>query len=298
MILLLILVFLVVSSLDLSGLNLDRLTNTQGNDGNAGDVFNADGETNNGNSANSNSPLYVSCVGKGTYVEVSWNQFRNGDHYLIPRSELTTMAAGTFLMFEGEQAKKGLHEILPVVAANGEFAPQVTNDGLKLYQASFWRYATDDEGCIPVDDLLMVFAQDKRDNWTSQGMRGNPIKVWVSDGAVEFKPSEDISLTDAQMDIVDANAETRCDADDAFEENPLGDPDSEDLVISQIGSSSCTTLLVRGDEAVYFTGARDGVRYRPAETRVFIVPTGWDEDDMRTFLKKEGITFSSLEPMS
>jgi hypothetical protein len=285
--------------IDLSGIS-GLLSNTSG--GNNTSIFDEDntgnsGTTNNG-SNNSSSPLYASCVGKGIYVEVVWNKFRTGDHYLIPRSELTTMAADTFLMFEGEQAKKGLHEVLPVVAANGEFAPQVSNDGLSLYQGSFWRYATNDEGCVPVNDLLMVFASDKRDNWTSQGMRGNPIKVWVSTGAVEFLPGEDVTLSDAQDELAINNADQRCPTGNvAYEENPLGNPESTELVVSQIGSSSCKTLLVRGETARYFTGARDGVSYRPAETRVFLVPVSWGEDEMRYFLEGQGISFNSLEAL-
>jgi hypothetical protein len=286
----------------LGGINLSRIPglNSSSNGGNTS-IFDTDGTTtsdNSNNSSSSSSALYASCLGQGTYIEVAWDTYRVADHYVIPRSQLTAMANGRFLMFEGEQSRQGLHEIMPVVATNGEFAPQVTNEGLSLYQGSFWTYTDGDQGCVATDDLLMVFAHDKRANWTTQGMRGNPIKVWLSSGAVSFQPDEEVTLSDAQDTIAVDNSDQRCPTgNEVREENPLGDHDSSELVVSQIGSSSCQTLLVRGTTARYFMGARDGVSYHPNETRIFLVPASWGETEMRAFLNGQGISFNSIGQM-
>lgn len=251
----------------------------------------------------STSPLQQSlCVSEGgNYVQVQWDAYRNSQGYLIPREQLTQMANYTYLLFEGEHLEEGIHDILSVVFPDGSFSPQVGIDGLQLRdEGSFWVYPSQMATTCParftlVDNLLMVFAQDKRDNWTTQGMQGNPIRVFISTGTVVFQPGETITLSGEQRTIMDANAAARCPSGNApLEENPLGDPQSSDLVVAQIGSSSCITLLVRGTEAVWFVGARDNIRYRPSETRVFLVPDNWTEADMTAFLNNQGITFNTI----
>lgn len=251
----------------------------------------------------STSPLQQRlCVSEGgTYVEVQWDAYRNNQGYLIPRDQLTRMANYTYLLFEGEHLEEGVHDILSVVFPDGTFSPQVGADGLQLRdEGSFWVYPSQMADTCParftlVDNLLMVFAQDKRNNWTRQGMEGNPIRVFVSTGTVIFQPGETITLSDDQRTMVDSNRQNRCPSgSEPIEENPLGDPQSYDVVNAQIGSYSCTTLLIRGTEAVWFTGARDNVYYSPAETRVFLVPSNWTEADMIAFLNSQGITFNTI----
>ena len=246
----------------------------------------------------------IMCVNeRGVFVEVAWDRYldQTTNTYLISHPQLNEMADGEYMMFEGEQSTEGMHDILSVIYPDGTFASAVGNNGLRLRdEGSFWRYSTLHAATCPanyirVDDLLMVFAQNKRDNWTSQGMQGNSVTVWLSTGLVTFQPGEPIVLSEVQQRVVDGNADARCPTgNQALEENPLGDPQSYDLVIAQVGSSSCKTLILRGDVANWFEGARDGLRYRPSETRIFLVPLSWTENDMSNFLKAENISFSQL----
>lgn len=241
-------------------------------------------------------------VGHGEFIEVDWDAYHNTQGYFIPREQLSLMASYGYLMFEGEQRTEGIHDILSVVFPDGTFSPQVGIGGFQLRdEGSFWRYEPRDEalpGYSLVDDLLMAFATDKRRNWNDQGMEGNPITVWLSSGEVTFLPDEPIELTAGQQALVNSNAEARCPTgNEPLEENPLGDPQSNDLVIAQIGSSSCITLLVRGDIVNWFDGPRDGIRYKPSETRVFLIPIDWDEDDMIAFLERAGIAYSAISEM-
>jgi hypothetical protein len=241
-------------------------------------------------------------VGHGQYVEVDWNAYRNPPGYLIPREVLSNMATAGYLMFEGEQRQEGIHDVLSVVFPDGSFAPQVGKNGLQLRdEGSFWHYEASFQplpNYVLVDDLLMVFAKDKRRNWNVQGMEGNPIVVWLSSGEVTFAPTEEIVLSPTQGQIFSQNDAQRCPTgNEPLEENPLGDPQSHEMVVSQIGSSSCITLLVRGEVAFWFDGPRDGIRYRPVETRIFLLPIDWDEDDMREFLTREGISISALSKL-
>lgn len=227
----------------------------------------------------------------GEYVEVPWDTYRQSFGYLIPQEQLTEMSGGSMLLiFEGEQHQEGVHDIMVVVYPDGDLGQAVGDNGLKLRdEGSFWRYETQlNSSCsgdfTTVDNLLMVFARDKRNNWVSQGMEGNPIDVWLSDGIKRFEPDQDIDLTDTQQTIADKNTEARCPKNDPLQENPLGDPQGLTEVEAQIGSADCRTLLIRGTSATLFTGARDGVRYIPAQTSIYLLPDSWGTGEIQTWL--------------
>ncbi len=234
-------------------------------------------------------------VGHGDYIKLTatdWKSFRSGDGYLIPRNALSQWAGDGVLIFEGEQQDHGIHDVLVAVYTGNQFAPFVGDNGLRLRnQGSFWAFQgkvsdTQPQGYDNLDDKLMDFAQAKRKNWTSQGMRGAPIRVWLSTGTKVFQPGEAITLTDAQAQMAKGSENVRCPTNEPLEENPFGAPTGDNSMVSQIGSYSCDTILIRGDAAVWFKGAKDGVAYSdPQNTRAFLVPLGWGEKEMIAWVK-------------
>lgn len=233
------------------------------------------------------------CVGDGTYagspIEIGTLLEITGDGttYFITKEQLTTAANGQALIFEGEQQVEGIHDIMVVVYADGTFGEAVGDDGLRVRdEGSFWsEKAVMAESC-PVgfrsaDDELMKLARDKRVNWESQQMLGNPIRVWLSTGIVIYEPSEEIPLTAAQQSYVDSADATRCDLSGPLEETPRGDPDGE----ASLGSSSCITVVIYpGEKAIYFTGARDGVTYKTGTDRAYLIPSDWSVERITTWV--------------
>lgn len=235
----------------------------------------------------------------GKYIDAimktkkQWQTYKNGDGYLIPRADLTEWANGGALLFEGEQQQRNTHDVMLVIYADGTFAPVVGDNGLALRnQGSFWAYPTKQatskpDGYDTADDLLMVFANAKREGWKPQGI-SLPIRVWLSTGTKVYQPSDPITLTQSQTNLVNTTNDQRCTAgSQPREENPFGVHDSGSGMISALGSYTCDTLIIRGNTANWWRGAMDNVPYTDAnQTHVFIVPQGWGTNEIAAWVKQ------------
>lgn len=245
-------------------------------------------------------------LASGIYLE--WkdesDSYRQKDGtYLIPVQDLIDLDSGArAILFEGEFYNSvGTHSVCYVT---GEFANGCKVEGGKIHinQGSFWAYHANVKGVSP-DDLLMVFAHDKWQNWHNQGIKGNPMEIYISVKTAVFAEGEEPSLSPQQVIIADNNAAERCPADKpALLENPYSDTDAKTnpVVIGAPGSFSCRTLFIGkltadGDlVSYYWKGAKDGFSYVASATSFYLVPDSWGETEMKGFAETQKAAFQGV----
>ena len=239
-------------------------------------------------SAQSDPPLML---GKCSYIDWKNDKFLQSDGtYKVPVSWLENQAGGVYpILFEGEAFNAvGIHKICMV----GE-CPFANGTNILINQGSFWA-CQESSGGVTSDDLKMTFAMDKHKNWQEQGIKGNPIWVWVSTGGVKkFDAGVAPALSSAQEALVLKNAAERCPANTpAVLEVPFSDSSSDEdkVVVGAPGSYSCRTLffgkVVPGGKklAYYWRGARDNFSYVARGSFFYLVPESWGESDMQSFV--------------
>lgn len=242
-------------------------------------------------------------LASGTYLE--WTKesdsYRQKDGtYLIPVQDLIDLDSGAYaILFEGEFYNSvGTHSICYVtgIATNG---CNIASGKIHINQGSFWGYSLDSDGVLP-DDLLMVFAHDKWQNWHDQGIKGHLIEVFASTGTVSFAAGVEPKLSPSQKLIVDNNAAERCPSDSpVLLENPYSDAYSKDdqVVVGAPGSFACRTLFVGkltengALVAYYWRGAKDGFSYVAKATDFYLIPESWGEAEMKAFAVKLNAEF-------
>lgn len=238
-------------------------------------------------------PEQLMLSGNCTYINWENDKFRQNDGtYVVPVSWLYHQAGGVYpIIFEGESFDAiGIHKICMI----GECPFESEKDtNIHINQGSFWACPEVSYGGNTPDDLKLTFAMDKHKNWQEQGIKGNPIWVWVSTGGVKkFDAGVAPALSSVQKELVLQNATERCPANTAVVlEVPFSDAMSKDkIVVGAPGSYSCRTLffgqVVPGGKklAYYWRGARDNFSYVAKGAFFYLVPESWGESDMQNFV--------------
>lgn len=208
--------------------------------------------------------------------------------YLVSKDKIKASATQGALVFEGEQQREGNHDVLIVYFPDGTYNEAVGDNGLRVRdEGSFWNVIATMSGTCPsgymtADQQVTKLVVEKYDNWYSQGITDTPtVTGWYTGGLKVYTNKSGVPVDSAQTEILSNAASARCDLSGPLEEDPIGEPEGD----AAIGSSNCRTIVIDNGTAVWFMGARDKYPYINGQTRVFLVPTVWSQDQMTKWVK-------------